>query len=241
MLQFFDINLPSEPKPRKLRLLLPKDYESGKRHYPVVYALDGQNLFQAETAFGGRHWKIAESMARMPKQLQAIFVAIDNAGANRIYEYAPYKRGKQGGGGLEFAQFLIKELKPQVDSSYRTLPGPDTTAIVGSSMGGLLSLWAGLRFGEVFGRVGVLSPSLWFNPQVFQLAEHDVGEKSKIYIAGSSKESSRMASGLVRLYEALERGGFTEEQVRVIIRDRGRHNEAFWSREFPKMHKWLFG
>lgn len=241
MLQNFDILIPPYRSPRKLRLLLPSDYAVSNRQYPVVYALDGQNLFQAETAFGGRHWGVPESMAKMPKRLQAIVVGIDNAGIHRIKEYSPYKRGKQGGGGGEFVRFIMESLKPQVDGSFRTLPGPDTTAIIGSSMGGLLALWAGLRFGDVFGRVGVLSPSLWFNPQVFQLAEHDVGEKSKFYIAGSIREGSRMGPGLQRLHEALHRGGFTHEQFCMAIRERGRHNEALWAREFPKMHRWLFG
>ncbi len=241
ILQDFDITIPPYNAPRKVRLLLPFDYANTTRRYPVIYALDGQNLFQAETAFGGRHWKIPETMAKMPKRFQAIFVGIDNAGSNRIHEYAPYKRGRQGGGGLDFMHYLIKEIKPQVDQSYRTLPHAETTGIIGSSMGGLLALWAGLRFGEVFGRVGVLSPALWFNPQVFQLAGHDVGEKSKFYISGSMRESVRMESGLNRLHEALHRGGFTHEQFRVVIRERGRHNESLWAREFPKMHRWLFG
>ncbi len=241
MLQLFDIKIPPDNAPRKLRLLLPFNYATTNYRYPVVYALDGQNLFRAEDAFGGRHWQVPESMAKMPKRLQAIYIGIDNAGSNRIYEYAPYKRGHQGGGGSDFVHYIINEIKPQVDKSYRTLPQAETTGIIGSSMGGLLALWAGLRFGEVFGRVGVLSPSLWFNQQVFQLAEHDVGEKSKFYISGSIRESARMLPGLSRLHEAMQRGGFSHDQFRIVIRERGRHNEALWAKEFPKMHRWLFG
>ncbi len=239
-LHYFQVATPPNGAQRTLRLLLPQDYAFSERRYPVVYALDGQNLFEPESAYGGRHWKVPETMSKMPKRLQAIIVGIDNAGVGRLHEYAPYKRGHQGGGGEEYLRFIIDKLKPEVDSSYRTLPQAETTAIIGSSMGGLLALWAGLRFGDVFGRVGALSPSLWFNPQVFQLARHDVGEKSKFYIAGSSRESSRMESGLQKLYAELQQGGFTHQQFRIVIRERGRHNEAFWGREFPKMHRWLF-
>lgn len=240
-LQFFQVKIPPDNTERTVRLLLPNDYRMSERRYPVIYALDGQNLFEARTAFGGQHWKIPETMSKMPKKLQAIVVGIDNAGPGRIREYAPYKRGHQGGGGLEHLRFIMDKLKPEVDGSYRTMPQQKTTAIIGSSMGGLLALWAGLRFGEVFGRVGALSPSLWFNPQVFQLAANDVGKKSRFYVAGSIRETSRMESGLNRLHLALHEGGFIDRQFHVVIRERGRHNEVFWGREFPKMHRWLFG
>lgn len=238
-LHYFQVEAPPGGELRTLRVLLPKDYAFSERRYPVVYALDGQNLFDPETAFGGRHWKVSETMAKLPKKMQAIVVGIDNAGADRIHEYAPYKRGHQGGGGQEHLRFIMDKLKPEVDSSYRTMPQAKYTAIIGSSMGGLLALWAGLRFGDVFGKVGALSPSLWFNPQVLQLAEHDVGEKSKFYIVGSRTESRRMEANLQRTYWALLKGGFSEEQLRVIVRERGGHNEAFWGREFPKMMRWL--
>lgn len=239
-LHYFRIRIAPQGPLRTARVLLPPDYYASERRYPVIYALDGQNLFEASTAFGGRHWKIPESMAKMPKRLQAIVIGIDNAGADRIHEYAPYRRGKKGGGGLEHIQFIIKELKPEADASYRTLPQPEMTAIIGSSMGGLLAFWAGLRFGEVFGKVGVLSPSLWFNPEVFHLAENDVGKKSKFYVAGSRTESGRMELSLQHVYQSLRKGGFSEWQIRVVIRDRGKHNEVFWGWEFPKMWRWLF-
>ncbi len=239
-LHYFRIRIAPQGPLRTVRVLLPPDYYGSNRRYPVIYVLDGQNLFEASTAFGGRHWKIPETMTKMPKRLQAIVIGIDNAGADRIREYAPYHRGKQGGGGLEHIQFIMNELKPEVDASYRTLPQSETTAIIGSSMGGLLALWAGLRFGEVFGKVGALSPSLWFNPQVFQLAENDLGRKSKFYVAGSRTESGRMESSLQHVYQSLRKGGFSDGQIRVVLRDRGKHNEVFWGREFPKLHRWLF-
>lgn len=227
------------PTPRTIRVLLPPNYHSSAHCYPVIYALDGQNLFEAETAYGGRHWKIPYTMSKLPKRLQAIVVGIDNAGADRIREYAPYQRGKQGGGGLAHLHFIIQTLKPEVDASFRTLPQADSTAIVGSSMGGLLAFYAGLRFGDVFGKVGALSPSLWFNPHVLQLAANDVGKKSRFYVAGSRTESRRMELGLQNVYRALRKGGFSDEGIRVVIRDRGKHNEVFWGREFPKMWRWL--
>ncbi len=185
-LHYFQVKFPPNARERTVRLLLPTEYRMTERRYPVIYALDGQNLFEARTAFGGRHWKIPETMSKMPKKLQAIVVGIDNAGLGRIREYAPYKRGRQGGGGLEHLRFIIDELKPEVDRSYRTMPQQKTTAIIGSSMGGLLALWAGLRFGEVFGRVGALSPSLWFNPQVFHWPKTMLAKKAGFTLQAAS-------------------------------------------------------
>ena len=238
-LHLFQAKVPPTGTPRTVRVLLPTGYFTSERRYPVIYALDGQNLFEAKTAYGGRHWKIPETMSKLPKKLQAIVVGIDNAGGGRVHDYAPFQRGRQGGGGAEHLRFIIEKLKPELDSSYRTLPQRESTAIVGSSLGGLLALYAGLRFGEVFGKVGALSPSLWFNPQVLQLAENHVDTKPKIYVAGSKTESRGMAPALQRLYWSLRNGGFSEEQLRVVIRDRGKHNEVFWGREYAKLWRWL--
>lgn len=240
-LRFFQVKIAPQSPLRTVRVLLPADYHTSERRYPVIYALDGQNLFEAKTAYGGRHWKIPETMSKLPKRLQSIVVGIDNAGTDRIREYAPYQRGRKGGGGPTHLHFIIETLKPEVDASFRTMQQAESTAIVGSSMGGLLALYAGLRFGEVFGKVGALSPSLWFNPQVLQFAENGTGPRSKCYVAGSRTESSRMELGLQHAYRSLRNGGFSDGQIRVVIRDRGKHNEVFWGREFPKMWRWLAG
>ncbi|MBI1227117.1 MAG: hypothetical protein GC192_17935 [Bacteroidetes bacterium] len=238
-LHFFQIKTTPKGAPRTVRLLLPKDYHQSSRRYPVIYALDGQNLFDPKTAFGGRHWKIPETMMKLPKKLQAIVVGIDNAGVGRINEYAPFKRGRQGGGGAAHLRFIMQELKPELDANYRTLPQREATAIVGSSMGGLLALYAGFQFGEVFGKVGAMSPSLWFNPQLFNLAEKEIDPRLKIYVAGSKTESRGMEPALQRLYWLLRNGGVSEGQLRVVIRGRGKHNEVFWRSEYAKLHRWL--
>jgi len=239
-LQLFKVKPSTTSKERIVRVLLPSDYDTSSRHYPVTYALDGQNLFEAKMAFGGRHWKLPETMSKMPKKLQSIIIGIDNAGAGRANEYAPFRRSRQGGGGEQHLHFLIEKLKPAIDSNFRTLPQATDTCIMGSSLGGLLALYAGLRFDQVFGKVGVLSPSLWFNPQVLKLAESSVGIKGKFYLASSRTESKHMASAMQQVYWALRNGGVSDENLRVILRERGKHNEIFWGREYPKMHRWLF-
>jgi predicted alpha/beta superfamily hydrolase len=111
---------------------------------------DGQNLFEAETA-AFRDWKIPLRMKNLPDSHQVIIVGIDNGEERRIDEYAPYSRGKQGGGeGELYMEFVIETIKEFVDYRYRTLPFRETTAIAGSSLGGLISLFAGLKYGEYF-------------------------------------------------------------------------------------------
>lgn len=239
-LHLLKARLPASGPARTFRVLLPKDYHHSDRRYPVIYALDGQNLFEASTAFGGRHWKVPETLSKMPKRLQTIVVGIDNAGAGRLNEYAPYRRNQQGGGGEAHLRLIVTSVKPLVDSTFRTNPAAHETAMIGSSMGGLLALYAGLRFGETFGKIGVLSPSLWFNPQVLELAGTSDRITSKFYVSGSKTESTLMANSLQSIYWALRKAGLDDRQLQVVIRDRGKHNEVFWGREFPKMHKWLF-
>jgi alpha-glucosidase len=224
-----------------LRVLLPRNYNKHKEQkFPVLYLQDGQNLFDAETsAFG--HWKLREVMARQPLYRQAILVGIDNAGNNRIHEYAPLKRVNSDGRGELYLTFLIETVKPFIDVTYRTWPHREATGIAGSSLGGLLSFYAGLRYSAVFGKVGALSPSFWLNPQVISMAETEaIKPKSQIYICASKTEMQSMASTLEQTYWSLIRGGFSNEQIRVVGRERGKHNEAFWGREFKPMYEWLF-
>lgn len=219
-------------------MLLPRDYFKSDRRYPVIYMQDGQNLFEAKTA-AIRDWKIPKIMGQLALKRQAIIVGIDHT-MGRMEEYAPFRRGRTGGKGDAYLRFIIDTIKPFVDREYRTLPHRETTAIAGSSMGGLITLYAALRYSAVFGKAAVFSPSLWFNPNVLNLARAHSGVKNQLYVAGSRTESRGMESGLQNLYWGLKNSGYSDDQIRVVIRGRGRHNETFWAREFKIMMEWLF-
>lgn len=237
VLHFYTLPLPGGGQ-RTVRVCLPDAYFSTNRHFSVLYGLDGQNLLEAHTAFGKRHWRIGSTMDKLPLKHKSIVVGIDNGGGSRIQEYAPFRRGRSGGGGAAHLRFITDVVKPFIDGQYRTLAGREHTGIVGSSLGGLLALYAGLQRGDVFGKAGVLSPSLWFNPQVLQLTGSS--QRSKIYLCGSKTESRGMEGHLQQGYWALRNAGWPDDLFRVVIRDRGRHSETFWAREFPKMQRWLF-
>jgi predicted alpha/beta superfamily hydrolase len=236
----YPFHIPQLGRDRAIRVLLPRNYDKNPgQRFPVLYIQDGQNLFDASTA-AFRHWKLREFMARQPLNRQAILVGIDNGGVDRIQEYAPYRRGKNGGQAHEYLLFIEHTLKPFIDREYRTWGHREATAIVGSSLGGLLALHGGLAFGHVFGKAGVLSPSIWFNPRILDLAAKGQTVKSQFYIAGSKTEMRSMGPTLEKTYWTFRNAGYTDDLLRVVARDKGSHSETFWAREFKPMYEWLF-
>jgi len=238
-LDIFDIDIPQLNRTRAIRVLLPSDYDSSHHAYPVIYALDGQNLFHKETSFS-YDWGMMKTMSKAPKNQNTIIVGIDNGGDLRLNEYAPYKNKKGGGEGDAFIHFITDTLKPQIDSKYRTLSDRKNTSILGSSLGGLLSFYGGLVRSDIFGNVCIFSPAFWFNPTVLKLPETNNALRSRFYVVGSKNESRFMSDTLQQTYWALKNNGWTDSDFTVIARDKGKHNENFWSKEFKAMLPWLF-
>lgn len=240
LLVHYPFYIPQLGRERAIRVLLPRNYWADPtRRFPVIYLKDGQNLFDPATA-AFRHWGLKDFMARQPLKRQAILVGVDHGGLDRSQEYAPYRRGKNGGQGDAYLQFIVHTLKPFIDQEYRSWPHREATGIVGSSLGGLIAFYAGMRYSHVFGKVGALSPSFWYNPQVIGLAGKSSAPKSQLYISGSKTETPGMLPALEKTYWSLKNGGYPDEQIRVVARDRGRHSESFWGREFKPMYEWLF-
>lgn len=236
-----EINITPLDRMRNIRIYLPPDYDETLKRFPVWYMHDGQNLFDEATSFAG-DWKLKVSLDKLPAIKQVIVVGIDNGGVNRLNEYAPFqnKRNGQGGEGGIFLEYIVETLKPYIDKSYRTLSESKNTFMAGSSLGGLISFCAGLVYPYVFGKIGVLSPAFWFNPQVLSIAsKYNAEARSRFYICGSKTESKYMEKTLHDTYIALKSGGFHDADIQIIVRDKGQHNEKFWSREFKKMIEWL--
>jgi predicted alpha/beta superfamily hydrolase len=228
--------IPQLDRHRNINVLLPKGYEQGNQRYPVIYMQDGQNLSDAASSFAGT-WNICRTLEKLPKKKQVIIVGIDHGGEHRINEYAPYRRGSKGGEGDAYIRFIIETLKPFIDAHYRSLTDKRNTSIVGSSMGGLIAFYAILKYPQVFGNAGIFSPALWFNPKVLDLvANADLS--SEIYMAGSKTESKGMEPILQKIYWLLRNTGFSDSNIRIVVRDRGKHNEVLWGREFAKFLEW---
>ncbi|HNV72976.1 MAG TPA: alpha/beta hydrolase-fold protein, partial [Candidatus Ozemobacteraceae bacterium] len=155
---------------RSLAVYLPPQYESEpQRRFPVLYMHDGQNLFDVATAFAGVEWgadKTAQRLIEAGRLEPLIIVGIYN-NEDRLNEYAPISElSRQAGGrGADYARFVVEEVKPFIDHTYRTLPQPEHTGVAGSSLGGLISLYLGLEYPHVFSRLGVISPALWWGRQ----------------------------------------------------------------------------
>ena len=161
-----------EPPPlgreRRIAVMLPYNYGENRKRYPVLYLQDGQNLFEYRSPFG--NWQVDKQMAKLTEKGMGdlIVVAIDHADKERIKEYTPPGGVKFGKAyGRQYARFMAEELKPYVDQNFRTRPDRQNTAIGGSSMGGLISIYSGLIYPEVYGKMMIFSPSLWLTPKIY--------------------------------------------------------------------------
>ena len=139
---------------------------SGSRHYPVLYMHDGQNLFDGATSYAGE-WYVDETMEGLASQgIEAIVVGIPNIGSRRFNEYIPFPAPDlPDAQGDLYVAFIADTLKPMIDRDFRTLPGRTTTGIMGSSLGGLISLYAFFKRPDTFGLTGGVSPALRWGKQ----------------------------------------------------------------------------
>jgi predicted alpha/beta superfamily hydrolase len=242
--------MPELGRTRRVWIYLPPGYATSGRRYPVLYLHDGQNVFDAATSFAGE-WGVDESLdsLHLAGDPGVIVVAVDNGGEHRIAEYSPWTHPRHGGGeGDAYVEFLVNTLKPHVDARFRTRPDRRSTAILGSSMGGLISLYAALTRPDVFGRAGVFSPSLWFSEGMWETARaarpHPEGQRLVFVSGGSEGPADRprvVVQDQERMLETLEAAGFRRGiHLHAAAPDDGTHQEWFWRREFPAAYRLLF-
>ena len=235
----FEIFSPELNVQKKIWVYLPKDYATSTKKYPVIYMHDAQNLFDAKTSFVGE-WQVDETLDKMNAQL--IVIGIEHGNDKRIDELTPFKNEKYGGGnGDDYLKFIVKTLKPKVDSIYRTKTNPRNTAIFGSSLGGLISFYGVLKYPEIFGKAGVFSPSFWFSDEIYTFMKKSETTKAKIFFLAGDKESETMVSDLKKMEKLLDRNRCECLKINktVIVKD-GEHNEKLWRENFEQAVKWLF-
>ncbi len=242
------------PVDRDVIVYLPPDYESsGERRYPVFYLHDGQNLFDEETAFCGQEWHVDESAEALIREgliQPVILVGIYNTGQNRIDEYTPTpdSHGHAGGKARLYAAMIVDELKPFIDAEYRTLEDAENTAMGGSSLGGLVTLYIGMRHPEIFGKLAVISPSLWWNHGSMLRMVRDLETpepRPRVWVDIGTNEG-RFPQRIVRdtrhLREILCRKGWRVGEDLAYVEDEGApHNEWAWGRRMPYILRFLFG
>jgi metallo-beta-lactamase class B len=232
-------NIPQLGRERRIWIYLPRNYFESKTKYAVLYMHDGQNLFNNATSFAGE-WGVDEALDSARKQ--CIVVGIDNGGVKRMTEYNPYDHEKFGKGeGDLYVDFIAKTLKPLIDKKFRTKKDAANTMIAGSSMGGLISMYAVIKYPKIFGKAGVFSPAFW----VAEGLKDDIEKKVKpsthknlrIYFYGGDQEGSQMVTGMLQVFELMRQKG--SSKMKVKINAEGKHNEPTWKEEFPAFYDWI--
>jgi len=252
------VDSPQLGRPVDLLVYLPPSYHADSaRSYPVVFMQDGQNLFDRYTSYAG-DWQVDEIMESLAVEqgLEAIVVGIPNGGAARLEEYSPWKDRLHGGGrGGRYLHFLVDVVRPLITASFRAAREPERTAIAGSSMGALFSLWAFFECPQAFGRCAVLSPSVQFAARaLLRNVRRRAFRAGRVYLDAGTLEGprprlSRLLFGLqtrpylrsVRaLRDALIVIGYRPgHDLRYLEEDGGEHNELSWSRRFPGALRFL--
>jgi predicted alpha/beta superfamily hydrolase len=233
----FQIWSPQLRNHRAIDVYLPQSYGTGRLRYPVVYVQDGQNLSDPFIAFGGQTWQVEGALERLrTRGIEPIVVGVHNAGEARLAEYSPFPDARHGGGaGPRYFRFLIDTLKPRIDAQYRTRRDRDNTTILGSSMGGLISLYAFFLRPSPFGRVGAMSPSLWFGQrEILTFVERARYTRGRIYLDTGTAEGAdtlRNARAMARLLR--ERGYRSRSTLRYVEANGHQHTERDWARRLP--------
>jgi predicted alpha/beta superfamily hydrolase len=227
---------------RSLRVFLPASYhENSAKRYPVLYMHDGQNLFDAKTAAYGVEWGIASTINRLVAtgvMEEVIVVGVDNT-PERIPEYTPCCDVKYGGGKLDaYGTFVVDTVKPYIDKTYRTLPGKENTAIMGSSLGALASIGIAQRYPDLFSKVGAVSGSFWWNDKAL-ITKPAPRVQIRLYLDAGTRDDGLAETILMR--DALVKQGYQLNRDLLFYQaEGGTHNEKSWAARVEKPLTWFF-
>jgi predicted alpha/beta superfamily hydrolase len=242
---------------RFLRVWLPPGYddrENEGRHYPILYLNDGQNLFEASSAFAGVEWQVDETAERLIRAgtVPAMIIAgIDNAGKDRLREYMPHRSMNPmmlRAQGRHYPDFLFKEVMPFVEQNYRVAAGPEETGLGGSSLGALIALYTAIVRPGKIGRLLLESPSLWVSSrQIIKQSRFVRIWPERIFLAAGTLEaanaekSQSVVNHVQELAAIVRRAVLSEKRLRVVIQEGAGHSEAAWAQRFPEALQFLFG
>lgn len=235
---------------RDLIIYLPPNYQQETtRRYAVLYLHDGQNLFDGATSFiQGQEWQCDETAQRLilAHTIEPIIiVGIYNTGNDRIDEYTPTADAKYNKGGKAdlYGQLLVNELKPFIDAHYRTLTDREHTALGGSSLGGLVSIYLGIKYADVFGKLAVISPSVWWDKRSIldYIKRSAIKPNTRIWIDIGTEEDEEGVGDTKLLQEALiAKGWQNDKNLKCLIVKGAKHNEQAWSQRFDQILGFLF-
>lgn len=256
---FENLHSPQLGNERDILVYLPPSYRTSDARFPVIYMHDGQNLFDEVTSYAGE-WHVDSTMESLSQEgIEAIVVGIPNAGPKRTDEYAPFHdiRHSRQRLGDKYLTFIIETIKPLIDRDFRTQPDRLHTGIMGSSMGGLISLYGFFQYPHTFGFVGAMSPSLWFaNQAILPHIQDAAFYPGKIYLdigsleyAGaldddllSGKDTKPYTGSVGHLRDLLEQKGYRPGIDLFCVEEKGAtHQEAAWAQRLPQALRFLLG
>lgn len=239
--------IPQLNRYRRIWVYLPAAYSKSKKCYPVMYMQDGQNIFDEYTSAYGE-WGVDENLDSLVTKGRpaCIVVGIDNGGDTRMNEYNPYEFTRKDSvtsktflpEGDEYLAFISNTLKPFVDKHYRTLRSRENTIIAGSSMGGLISYYALLKYPKVFGNAGVFSPAFWTANEIDQLTDSLAGKlDAKLFFYMGDAEGKEDVDRMNGIIEKI--GKKSSAMICLVIDPEGKHNEQAWRKWFAEFYKWI--
>ncbi|EFQ57685.1 alpha/beta hydrolase [Streptococcus downei] len=244
MIEYYDAYFPAINQTRKLHIYLPDDYYDSENSYPVTYFFDGQNLFFDQMATYGKSWGLYDFLENWPKKMIVVGLECGHQGNERLSEYSPYDidsdffGGHVDGRGKETMEWLVNDVKPYIDSHYRTYPFREATGIAGSSMGGLMVIYALARYNAVFSKAACLSSAILGNLEA-DVRASSIDSDTRIYLSWGSQEAGPSQGGkwesrAARANLSIETA-FQEQKATTYVycQDGGRHQEADWEKQVP--------
>lgn len=238
MVEKFEVKITPFNDNRRIHVYLPLNYYISSEKYPVMYMFDGHNLFYDGDATYGKSWGLKDFMDTYDKPLIIVGIECNHEGNKRLDEYCPYdlKKGYFGpitAQGKQLMAWLITELKPLIDEKYRTYPFRECTGIAGSSMGGLMALYAIIKHNQYFSKAACISPAISLCMQELkqELNENDIDSDTRVYFSFGKKEVSNVDQALLNIryfndyFVSLDASCYLN-----IVKD-GEHNESSWEKE----------
>jgi len=268
-----EVYMPQLDRKRTIRIYLPKSYFTSEKKYPVLYMHDGQNLFYPSDATYKKSWRIHETLDKLAEadsKFEWIVVGIDSnsktLGESRVVEYSchstykknnhytckkRFKRKGLGGEGEAYLEFIVKTLMPYINDKYKTKTEFENTAMMGSSMGGLISLFASIKYPDIFSKIGALSTAVWFNEKEIKeaLKQCRINPNTRFYLdVGAREEAANRKRGfgynkyLRQSCEIAEilKTRINENKLKFIIDKKGKHDENAWAIRVCEAFQFLF-